>query len=97
MKADSIERLRYAIQRALGEHVLRPYGDSEEEPFGLGFRIDGVGATFSVLIGEGVPTGFYDIQVESHPQGGYLYMDVVSLERFVEIVKLVSGPRAFWP
>ncbi len=97
MKTEPIERLRRAIQDVFGPTAIRPYGESEDARSSLGFRIDGVDATFSVLVGDWVPGGLYDIQIESYPPGDYVYVDAVSLERFIEIVRLIAGPSESWP
>ena len=54
-----IERLKLVYGAA-----YTPYGTSEHEEDGTGFRVEGIGATFSVVWSA---EGKYDAQVESYP------------------------------
>jgi hypothetical protein len=97
-KDPSIERLLQAVYAEFGQSVIRPYGTYPAEQYGTGFQIAGVQPTFSALTLDGsLPEGQYDIQIESYPPGDYLYTDIVALDQFIELVRLTSGPQAFWP
>ena len=97
-KTEDIQELLKAIREAHGTDSIVPYGDSDD-PLSVGFRIDGIPATFSVLVEDRLPEQHYNVQIESYPhQGHYLYCDrAVSLWGMVDLVKLLSGPRDNWP
>jgi len=99
MKSSSIETLLGRVRAALGADGILPYADSPDDPHGTCFLLNGVPAMFSVLTNEGsLPEGQYDIQVEDYPLMDYLYMDVVTLDRFMEVLSIVSTrPKAEWP
>jgi hypothetical protein len=87
-----IGRLRDAYGRS-----YVPYGTSDDEAEGTGFRIIGIEAIFSVMCTENTPAAMFDIQIESYPPGEYLYADIVALEDFMALVEKYRGPMKSWP
>jgi hypothetical protein len=73
-----------------------PYGTSDEEQNGTGFRIEDIPATFSALCSEDTPRGQYDIQIESYPPGDYIYADIVTLDQLLSLVEQFREPES-WP
>lgn len=74
-----------------------PYGTSDEEQNGTGFRIKDIPATFSALCSEDTPHGQYDIQIESYPPGDYIYTDIVTLDQLLSLVERFRKPIEYWP
>lgn len=74
-----------------------PYGTSDEEKNGTGFRIKDIAATFSVLCLEETPSGQYDIQIESYPPGDYIYTDIVTLDHLLSLIEKYRRPPEYWP
>lgn len=75
-----------------GPDKVRPYGTDPSEEHGTGFTIAGIPATFSVHTQEGrLPPGMYDVQIESMPPGDYVWSEVVSLPRFLELIEAMSA------
>jgi hypothetical protein len=72
-----------------------PYGTSDEEENGTGFRIIDIPVTFSVVLAEG--HGEYDIQIESYPPRDYIYTDVVGLDALMELIEKYRSPIGVWP
>jgi hypothetical protein len=98
MKIQSIKELVQAVRATYGADRIVPYADSDEDPYGTGFRVTGIRATFSVLTQEGrFPDGMYDVQIESYPPGDYLFTKVVSRVEFLRLMDLVTGPEDRWP
>jgi hypothetical protein len=98
MQSESIRRLRAAVDGIYGSGAVSLYGSSEDEEHGTAFTLAGIPATFSVYTRDGaLADGEYDVQIESVPPGDYLYTDVVTLERFLELVARVVGPPDQWP
>src|SRR5215469_16179727 len=98
-KAEEIEELLDGVREAYGTHALEPYGDWDD-PRSAGFKIRGIPATFSVLLGERLPNRHYNIQIESYPPQDLSYVyhaRAVSLWRFLELIRLMSGPKENWP
>lgn len=85
-----------SIRRCYGESYS-PYGTSDEEPNGTGFRIEDIPATFSALCLEDTPYGQYDIQIESYPPGDYIYTDIVTLDQLLSLVERFRKPIECWP
>jgi hypothetical protein len=85
MKHLCIVELIACLRRKYGETYV-PYGTSENEEQGTGFRITGIDATFSALCLADTPTGFYDFQIESYPPGDYVYTDEVNLADILSLV-----------
>jgi hypothetical protein len=96
MTHPNIIELIDSLKRKYGESYT-PYGTSDEEEEGTGFRITGVEATFSALCLEETPKGMYDIQIESYPPGDYLYNDVVDLDGFLRLIERYRAPIDVWP
>src|SRR5690349_13946463 len=98
MKVASINLLLDSVRALYGGKAIRPYADSPDDPYGTGFSLEGIDATFSVLTQAGqLPEGQYDVRIESAPPGDYLYTAVVSLEEFMALLRAVSGPKNTWP
>lgn len=74
-----------------------PYGTSDEEENGTGFRIQDIPATFSALYLESTPYAQYDIQIESYPPGDYIYTDIVTLDQLMSLVERFRKPIEYWP
>ena len=92
-KTEEIEQLLDGVRETHGAHSIVPYGDWDD-PRSVGFTVRGIPATFSVLVEERPPQLHYDIQIESHPPGDYLYHDhAVSLWQFMQLLKLISGRK----
>ena len=97
-KDASIELMVSRVQEKCGIDRVHLYADSDSDPFGASFRIDGIPAAFSVLTQDGaLPLGQYDIQIENLPPGEYLLTGVVTLERLLEIIEELRGPMDTWP
>ena len=98
MKISSIESVIRAFRAKFGQDALVPYADSDEDPYGAGFMINDVPATFSVITQDGtLPEGQYDVQIESYPPGDYVFTNIVSLEELLRLADLIAGPREQWP
>jgi hypothetical protein len=96
-KTEDTEELLGAIRESRGPHSIIPDGDSDDQD-SVGFRILGIPATFSVLAGKRAPERHYNVQIESVPQGDYLYNSrAISLWGLLELVELMSGPIENWP
>lgn len=98
-KTEDIEELLDAVREAYGKDAIEPYGEWDD-PLSVGFRIHGVPATFSVIVGNQLPVRHYDVQIESFPplELDYLFRDrAVSLWAFLDLIKLISGARSNWP
>lgn len=74
-----------------------PYGTSDDEGNGTGFRISNIAATFSAACLENTPPGHYDVQVESDPLGDYIYLDVVCLDDLLRLVEKYRQRVEHWP
>ncbi len=98
-KTEDIEELLDALREAYGAHSIEPYGEWDD-PTSVGFRIRGIPATFSVIVEDRTPERRYNVQIESYlPQDmDYLYAArAVSLWGFLDVVRLMSGPKDNWP
>lgn len=98
-KTEELKELLDGVREAYGAHSIEPYGDWDD-PLSVGFRICGISATFSVIVEDRLPERHYNVQIESHPPQGldYLYDErAVSLWGFLELLRLISGPRENWP
>jgi hypothetical protein len=96
MRSHEIQKVIDAVEAAHGSVAL--YGSDRSEEHGTCFTITGVPATFSVHTQEGtLAPGHYNIQIEGRPPGDYVYISVVSLDAFLELVDRVRGPEAQWP
>jgi len=73
------------------------YGSSQREEHGVGFKIPGIKATFSVLTLDGALKDSFDIQIEGVPSGDYVYTGEVSLQEFIDLVARFDGPEDEWP
>ena len=81
-----------ALHEAHGSENILPYGTSPDEQHGVGFRIRGIPATFSAITDHGsLPFGLYDIQIESHPPGDYLFTDDVTLSEFLHLIERIKS------
>ena len=96
MKNHRIVELVARLRRKYGETYV-PYGTSEDEEQGTGFRITDIEATFSASCLNDSNTGFYDIQIESYPPGDYLYTDRVSLADILSLVEQYRVAMNDWP
>lgn len=74
-----------------------PYGTSDFEEEGTGFRIAGIEATFSVMCLSEMPMKMYDIQIESYPPGYYLYNGTTDLTGFLSLIDKYKGTLEAWP
>ena len=74
-----------------------PYGTSDEEEEGTGFRIADIPATFSVLSYGDIPSDKFDVQIESYPPGNYLYNDEIGLDSFLQLIEIYRKPMNQWP
>ena len=97
-KSEPIEDLLEGVREIFGRDAVHPYGDWDD-PLSAGFRVRDVTATFSVLITDRLPDHHYSVQIESWPPEklDYIYSGIVSLYAFIDIVKLIAGPKAQWP
>ena len=98
-KTEDIEELLNGVREAFGPHSIEEYGDWDD-PRSVGFRIRGVAATFSVIVDDRLPKRHYNVQIESYPPQDldHLYHDAaISLWACLDLLKLISGPRANWP
>ena len=96
MKHPCIVELIACLGRKYGETYV-PYGTSENEERGTGFRITGIEATFSALCLTDTPSGFYDIQIESYPPGDYVYIGRVNLADILSLVRKCKATMNDWP
>lgn len=96
MKHPWMVELIACLKRKYGEAYV-PYGTSEDEEQGTGFRITDIEATFSALCLDGSQTGFYDIQIASYPPGDYVYTDRVSLADILSLVEKYKVTMNGWP
>jgi hypothetical protein len=96
MQHPLVSTLIARLKQAYGQSFV-PYGTSDEESEGTGFRIIGIEATFSVMCTEDVPTDMLDIQIESYPPGDYIFTDVVTLEGLMALIENYRGPMETWP
>lgn len=98
MTSPDIRNLLSRVHDQYGGQHVRPYGTNTQEEHGTAFTIDGVPATFSIHTHGGeLPSGTYDIQIESLPPGYNIYTAIVGLERFMDIVTQIAGPLDGWP
>jgi hypothetical protein len=85
------------VREIFGSDSIRPYGDWDD-PQSVGFTIRGVQATFSVILEDRLPEGHYNIQIESYPDNfDYFYAGRVSLYDFLDLIRLMAGPKERWP
>jgi len=96
MADPSVQMLLTALQDQYGERILPYGGDFHEGAHGIGFRLDGVAATFSAITLDGsLPFGRFDVQIESYPPGEYVWADEYELSEFLRVVANVA--RGVWP
>ena len=96
MRRDDVTILIDRLKAIYGEKY-RPYGTSETEDEGTGFRITDIAATFSVVCVGDTPVGKYDVQIESYPPGDYLYTDELDLDSLLQLVEVFRRPVDAWP
>jgi hypothetical protein len=96
VQSPEIEKLIVAVEAVHGPVTL--YGSDPSEEHGTCFRIPGAPATLSAHTQDGrLPSGRYDIQIESVPPGEYIHTSVVSLEELLTLIDRLRGPRVHWP
>ena len=100
MTDTSIRNLLRALQEAYPGSIT-PYGgefaDAEDE-HGLGWRVDGAPVVFSAITFDGtLPADTYDVQIESHPPGDYIFTGRYSLTELLQLVQRYLGPEDEWP
>ncbi|AZZ90694.1 hypothetical protein EUZ85_08200 [Hahella sp. KA22] len=95
MHSQQIQKLIDAVRKEFGE--VHYFGSSKEERHGVGFTISDVKTTFSISTLGGDLKNSYDIQVESIPAGEYIFTNEVSLDEFMNLVKIFRGPKSEWP
>jgi hypothetical protein len=97
-KSEPIQDLLEGVCEIFGRDAVCAYGDWDD-PRSIGFRIRNVPATFSVVTTDRLPDEHYSIQIESWPPENldYIYSAIVSLSGFLEIVRLIAGPKNHWP
>lgn len=97
-KSQPIEDLLQGVCDIFGCDAVYPYGDWDD-PTSVGFRVRDVPATFSVIVTDRLPEDHYSIRIESWPPEklDYIYSAIVSGYAFLDIVRLVAGPRDQWP
>jgi hypothetical protein len=95
MKNPAIVQLLASLETRYGKKVT-PYGTSEKEETGTGFRVEGIEATFSAILLPDTPTGYYDIQIESYPPGAYIYQDEVMLGDFLDMIEEYRREASSW-
>jgi hypothetical protein len=95
MKMAAVTKLLTSLEERYGKKVI-PYGTSEEEENGTGFRIEGIKATFSAIILPETPVGYYDIQIESYPPGDYIYQDEVTLDDLLSMIEEYRADTKSW-
>lgn len=96
MRSNAIQKLVDAVEVEYGTVIL--YGSTATEEHGTCFKIKDLHATFSVNTDDGeLPSDHYDIQIESHPAGDYIYTATVSLDDFLVLVKMMLDSMDKWP
>src|SRR5688500_3586348 len=95
MKRPEIAQLLAALREKYS-NALTPYGTSDDEEDGTGFRVEGIDATFSAILPAGIAPGRYDIQIESFPPGSYIYQDEADLPQFLRLVEEYRRPIVEW-
>ena len=95
MHSQRIQQLINAVESSFG--VIEYYGSSASELHGVGFKLKGISASFSVTTLKGDLSTTYDIQVEGIPAGDYFYADEVNLTEFIELISKYEGSEAQWP
>lgn len=96
MRSCEIQNLIDAVEVKYGTIAL--YGSQVAEEHGTCFKIKDVQATFSVHTHDGeLPSGQYDIQIEGVLAGDYIYTAIVSLDRFLILVKRMHESMDRWP
>ncbi len=96
--------MRRRIVTALIEHLRStygeeciPYGTSDSEEEGMGFRLSNIPATFSVLSFGEIPEDVLDYQIESYPPGDYLHAGSATLDEFKHLIAEYMKPMRDWP
>ena len=74
-----------------------PYGTSDSEEEGTGFRITSIPVTFSVLSYGEIPENILDYQIESLQSGLYLHMGEATLNEFKDLIMEYLKPPKEWP
>jgi hypothetical protein len=97
MRSSEIQRLISAVEQIHGPITL--YGSNELEEHGTCFTLKEIPATFSVLTLEGtLAHNQFDVQIEGQPPGDYVYyLELCSLDRFLQNVALFKLPTKNWP
>lgn len=95
MKDPAIVQLLAKLESRYPKKVT-PYGTSEEEESGTGFRVEGIAATFSAILLPDTPKGYLDIQIESYPPGAYIYQDEVTLDQFLGMIEEYRSEATAW-
>lgn len=94
MQDESIQALRAELSLRYGARVV-PYGTSDDEDHGTGFRLEGGPFMFSILTDEDGPqTGIYDIQLESFPAYDYLFNARLPLAELLDLIEKVACGEA---
>ena len=98
MHGVAIDALLSAVREKYGAASVTYYGSGPDERDGVGFRIEGIPATFSALEVVAAESGpLYDVQVEGVPPGNYLFMAVVGTAEFLELIDRFRAPEHDWP
>jgi hypothetical protein len=95
MPNPSVSRLLDQLKASYGSR-LEPYGRNFQEEHGVGFRIAGVPATFSIATDDGrFAFGRYEVQIESYPPGDAIYIAGADLEELLSLVRKIESGA--WP
>ncbi|WP_254507277.1 hypothetical protein [Anatilimnocola floriformis] len=96
MADPSIETLLTELRRRYADRLIS-YGTSPLEEDGTGFRLQGVPAVFSALTIDGtLPSGRFDVQIESYPPGDYVFNEEYEFDALLEAIADVVE-RGVWP
>lgn len=96
MRSADIQALIDRLKNEYGSGFLL-YGSYEQENEGLGFRIESMPVTFSVLCLAGMQPGQYDFQIESYPPGDYCITGEANIEKLLALVSSYKAPKTEWP
>lgn len=95
MHSEHIKSLIDSVENEFGK--IQYYGSSSQEEHGVAFKLPGIEATFSVITLDGELKTHYDVQIEGMPAGDYVFVDEVSLDEFIELVRRFQAPDSEWP
>jgi hypothetical protein len=96
MRRKIVSSLIEYLRSTYGEAYI-PYGTSDSEEEGTGFRLSNIAATFSVLSFGEVPADVLDYQIESFPPGDYLHTGSATLDEFKHLITKYLKPMKDWP